>query len=205
MINTLFSAILQLLVFSLIPLLVYLIRYRKLAGFLDYIGLKPSPLKANMLALLITALIALPIIVIGILDEQFLTVLTDPKSVTGQIRQIADPGQTIITVLIMAILKTALAEEIFFRGFVAKRLIALLGFQAGNWLQAVLFGLLHGVLFLSVTDNPLFIAVIFIFPTLGAYFKAYLNEKLANGSIIPGWIAHASGNLVAYSYVAFFV
>lgn len=205
MINTLLSALLQLAFFTLIPLIVYLIHKRKWAGFAKYIGLTPSTSKANLLALGVTAILAIPIIVMGLLDESFLEVLTDPKSVTGSIKQMGPGLSAVFTILIMAVVKTALAEEIFFRGFVAKRLIALLGFRAGNWLQALLFGLIHFLLFLSITDNPLFLAMILIFPTVGAYLKTYLNEKLANGSIIPGWIAHAAANITAYSFVTFVV
>lgn len=205
MINTLLSALLQLALFTLIPLIVYLIHKRKWAGFAEYIGLTPSTSKANLLALGITAILAVPIIVMGLLDESFLEVLTDPNSVTGSIKQMGPGLPAVFTILIMAVVKTALAEEIFFRGFVAKRLIALLGFRVGNWLQALLFGLIHFLLFLSITDNPLFLAMILIFPTVGAYLKTYLNEKVANGSIIPGWIAHAAGNITAYTFVAFVV
>ena len=105
---------------------------------------------------------------------------------------------SILLLIIDAGIKTSLAEEIFFRGFITKRLIAVTSFQTGNILQAIIFGAVHTLLFTMITSNPLILFVIFLFPAIGAYFKGYLNEKVANGSIIPGWIAHGLGNIIAY-------
>ena len=97
---------------------------------------------------------------------------------------------SIVLVIIIAILKTSLAEEILFRGFIAKRLIAWLGFLRGNLAQAAIFGVIHTALFATITTYIPFLILIFILPSAGAYVSAYLNEKIANGSIIPGWISH---------------
>lgn len=201
--NEFISAVLQIIAFSLIPLIVYLIRKKKMKGFFEYIGLKKSNRKANLLALLISLLIGGPIILYSLVNPEFKAILTHPESVTGRIHELGFGPQAVLMVLIMALLKTSLSEEIFFRGFVAKRLIAWLGFQTGNIIQAVIFGLIHTLLFLTISKNPLFLFVIFLFPALGAYFKAYLNEKMADGSIIPGWIAHGFGNVLAYSVIGF--
>ena len=205
MINELLSAILQILVFALIPFLVYLIKTRSVKGFLDYIGLKPSNSRANMLALLVMLVIVIPLLTLIFLSEDFKAIMINPESVTGKIRQMGLGVEAIVTIMIAAILKTSLSEEIFFRGFVAKRLIAVTNFRTGNLIQALIFGIMHTLLFMLITNNVLFLTVIFIFPTAGAYLSVYLNEKMANGSIIPGWIAHASANLVSYFVVAFII
>ena len=113
--------------------------------------------------------------------------------------------ESIIILLVMALLKTSFAEEILFRGFIAKRLMSWLGYQAGNIVQAFLFGLMHSALFATMTSNIFFLIFITVFPSLGAYVSVYLNEKVANGSIIPGWIAHGLANVVAYSVVGFII
>ena len=205
MINELLSAILQILVFALIPFLVYLIKTRSVKGFLDYIGLKPSNSRANMLALLVMLVIVVPLLTLIFLSKDFKAIMINPESVTGKIRQMGLGVEAIVTIMIAAILKTSLSEEIFFRGFVAKRLIAVTNFRTGNLIQALIFGIMHTLLFMLITNNVLFLTVIFIFPTAGAYLSVYLNEKMANGSIIPGWIAHASANLVSYFVVAFII
>jgi membrane protease YdiL (CAAX protease family) len=52
-------------------------------------------------------------------------------------------------IVVVAFIQTGLAEELLFRGFMAKRLIALLGFQRGNALQALLFVAPHLLLFVG--------------------------------------------------------
>ncbi len=203
--NEFIGAVLQIIGFSLIPFLVYVIGKKKVKGFFQYIGLKKSNRKANLLALLIALLLGGPIILLSIFNPDFKAILTHPESVSGNIRELGFSASAILIVLITAVFKTGLSEEIFFRGFVAKRLIAWLGFQAGNILQAVIFGAIHTLLFLTISKNPLFLTVIFLFPALGAYFKVYLNEKVADGSIVPGWIAHGVGNVLAYSVIGFLI
>lgn len=203
MLNTFTQAISQVIVLSLIPLLVYLIRFKKIKGFFSYIGLKRSNVKANMLALLLMLIVASPVLGFAAIDEDFRQALLHPTSVSGRIRMMGFGLECVVTILSIALIKTALSEEILFRGFIAKRLIAITSFRTGNALQAILFGAIHIIPFWFLTDNVPFLAVSFIIPTLGAYLKVILNEKIANGSIIPGWITHGSGNLMAYSVIAF--
>ncbi|MBX2875526.1 MAG: CPBP family intramembrane metalloprotease [Saprospiraceae bacterium] len=203
MIDTLISAVQQVAIFSLIPLVFYLIKRPKPLSFWQYIGLTPATRKANLLALALSLCLATFMLVLASTQAAIADIMTHPKSVTGAMRQLGFGAEAILTIGLVAILKTALAEEIFFRGFLAKRLIAMTNFWTGNVIQAVIFGAIHSLLFATMTANFWFLALIFIVPTIGALIKTYLNEKLANGSIVPGWIAHASGNVLAYSYVAF--
>ena len=203
MINQLVGTALQLLLFTSIPFIVYFVQNRSVKGFFDYIGLKKSTRRANLLALLVVIIIIAPIAILVFTSPEFKDILLASQSVTGQLWRMGPNLQTVFAILLLAYIKTALTEEIFFRGFLAKRLIAATNFQTGNVLQALIFGILHSLLFLRITDNILFLLVIFLFPTIGAYLKTYLNEKMANGSIIPGWIAHGTGNFLAYSLVVF--
>jgi len=205
MTNAFISAILQVLILSLIPFLVFLIKTKSAKGFFNYIGLKKSNRKANLLSLLVMLVLVAPLLVLMFTSDEFKAIMIDPGSVSGEIKTMGVGVEAVVIILISAIIKTALSEEIFFRGFVAKRLIAITNFQTGNILQALIFGIIHALLFLTITENVLFLAVIFFFPAVGAYFKTYINEKMANGSIIPGWIAHGTANLVSYSVVLFAV
>ncbi len=91
-----------------------------------------------------------------------------------------------------------------FRGFVAKRLTYRFGFRTGNALQALVFGLLHLLLFaLSIPMDLLPLALIFLFSTLAGWAVGYIKEKHARGSIVPGWVAHGLGNTIAYFVIAF--
>ena len=197
------SAFNQILLFSLIPFLVYLVQRKSYKGFLQNIGLTRPTKKSIQWALVLVSLIAIPFLILTTINEDFKSVLLHPDSVTGAISQMGLGSTSIVVILIMAVFKTSFSEEIFFRGFLAKRLIAITNFKVGNWIHAIIFGLIHGLFFLTITDNLLFICLIFIIPTISSYLKVIINEKMAGGSIIPGWIAHALANIISYSFIVF--
>ena len=205
MTNEIFSTILQILLFTLIPFLVYLISKRSVKEFFIYIGFKPTTHKAYSLGFLLSLLLALPILALTLVNPEYKAIMIDPGSISGAIRNTGFSGEAIATILIVAIFKTSLAEEILFRGFIAKRLINITNFQIGNIIQAVLFGILHVFIFVSISKSILLLTLIFLFPAAFAYFIVYLNEKVGDGSIIPGWIAHGSANFISYNVVAFLI
>ncbi|MBD79532.1 MAG: hypothetical protein CL840_11495 [Crocinitomicaceae bacterium] len=205
MINEFVSAIVQIIGFTLIPFLVFLIRKKSVKGFFAYMGLSKSTKKANYLAILACLLFAMPMLVLTITSVEYKEIMLEPTSITGKFRQMGLGIDSIFILLVIAVFKTSLAEEILFRGFIAKRLIAVLGYQKGNLLQACIFGIIHTALFSMITSNMVFLIVIFIVPSIGAYVSTYLNEKIGNGSIIPGWISHGLANILAYSFVGFVI
>jgi membrane protease YdiL (CAAX protease family) len=177
MVNEIIETILQIFIFSLIPFLVFVIKKRTVKGFLDYIGLKKSNSKANSLAILASLILLAPMLLLTLTSDSFQEIMFDPNSITGKLRAMDFGPNSIFILLIIAIFKTSFAEEILFRGFIAKRLISSLGFIKGNIIQAVIFGILHTVLFAMITTNFVFLSLIFIFPTVAAYVFGYLNEK----------------------------
>ena len=203
MINEIVSTIIQIAVLAFIPFIVFVLRNKNPRGFFDYIGLKRSTGKANRLAVLVSLIFALPILVLTYVNTEFKEVSTGPGTVIGGLKELESVAETIFTIVLIAVFKTSLSEEIFFRGFVAKRLINSINYRIGNLLQAILFGLIHVAIFLPISNNAFFLSVIFFFPTIGAYLIVYLNEKMADGSILPGWIAHGLANLFSYGVVVF--
>lgn len=204
-VNELIGATLQIALFALIPFWVYLFQKRKTKGFFHYLGLKKSTRKANLLAVLASILFAASPLLLTFFSEEFRSIMLNPNSATGKFNQMEPNIQTILLLLIIALFETALAEELFFRGFIAKRLIDKTGFTTGNTIQALIFGLIHVGLFAMATNNVFFLAVILLVPSMGAYVSGYLNEKLADGSILPGWISHALANVLSYGIVGFLV
>lgn len=85
-------------------------------------------------------------------------------------------------------------KNFFFRGYLLKRLLIIVGFNWANLIQAILFGFLHGVMFFAVV-GILKTFLICLFTSAIAWFMGYINEKEANGSIIPSWIIHAIANI----------
>lgn len=205
MVDEIISIFLQVLMFTLIPFLVYVIQKRSVKGFPNYIGLKKSVNKANYLAGSVSLLMTMPILFLVLMNSDFKEIMIDPNSLTGRFRQMGFGAISILTLVLVAVFKTALAEEILFRGFIAKRLISITNYQTGNIIQGVIFGAIHAALFMTMTGNISFLITIFLFPAAGAYFMVYLNEKLADGSIIPGWVAHSLANLISYSVVGFLI
>ena len=102
-----------------------------------------------------------------------------------------------------AVVTTALSEEILFRGFLAKRLIAWLGFGVGNALQALVFGAIHGFLFMGVSTGLSIIGwlAVVLLPSVQGWVMGWLNERIGNGSIIPGWCADAVTNVLTFAIV----
>ena len=110
--------------------------------------------------------------------------------------------RAIPSILIYAIFNTAFPEEILFRGFGLKRLKEVLGFNKANIIQSFLFGFLHGLMFFKAMG--IFKAlVIVIFTGVFAYFMGYINEKQAEGSILPGVFIHSLANILAGLSAAF--
>lgn len=53
-------------------------------------------------------------------------------------------------IVVYAAFNTAFPEELLFRGFLLKRLSNKFGFNVANFIQALLFGLLHCVMFFTL-------------------------------------------------------
>jgi len=204
--NHVISAILQVLAFTLIPFIFYLFRKDKTISFFKYIGLyKPSG-KSIVYVLLIVILFLVAGVGLAVIDDGIRAMLLSPNSVTGQLRLMGLSATTILVLLIIALIKTSLAEEILFRGFIARQLIARLGFKTGNVLQATLFGLIHLILFWALTKSSLIpLLFIFVFSTMAGLTIGYIKVKHANGSIVPGWVAHGVGNMLSYYIIAFVI
>lgn len=205
-INETISAILQIVVFVLIPFLFFVIKNKKVNGFLSYIGLTLTTKKAILLSIITSLVFLIGALALILIDSSIREVMITPPSVTGKLRQMGLRPESIIVLLIIACFKTSFAEEIFFRGFLAKRLMNLLGYIKGNILQSLIFALLHVFLFYAFTKSGIpFLIFIFCFSGYAAFLIGYVNEKIGNGSIIPGWIAHGLGNTLSYLIIAFLI
>jgi membrane protease YdiL (CAAX protease family) len=193
------------LVFAAVPFLTYLVTRRRPAGFLRYVGLyRPEP-RTVALGLLL-ALLTTPLVLAGLARPELRPLVLAPNSIAGQLRLLGPSGATLGLLLLFALVQTALAEEILFRGFLGQRLVTWLGFGRGNALQALLFGLLHLVLFATLLGAGLTVlraVVLLVPPTLLGWGCGYLNVRRGNGSIVPGWLAHGLANAIAYGVIVF--
>lgn len=200
------NAVLQISVALLIGGLVYFLSGRKKEpGFSTYLGFSRPPARAMGRAVLAAAAFSAANIALfsvpGLGD-----IYTDPDTITGQLKDIGFGGQAIALILVVAFFKTSLSEEILFRGLIAKRLIARLGFRTGNMLQAAIFGAVHVAIIAGFSGaGPVSALAVMVFLLSGAagWVFAFLNERAGQGSILPGWLAHALLNTAVYSVFAF--
>ncbi len=113
-------------------------------------------------------------------------------------------GFLLFTIFYMFVfpLQTSLPEELLFRGFLLKRMANHMPFVFANTIQAIAFGLLHGVLFASVVSLEVTFFIIFFTGAIAAYL-GFVNEKKAGGSILTSWIIHALANILSGLVAAF--
>jgi len=204
MLNEILATVFQILVVVLVPFLFYVVKYKTIDGFFKYIGLKATTRKALVLSFFAMLAVLAGTIGIVALNHDIKEALTSQYAVGGKLKQMGLQPLSITLLLIIALFRTSLAEEIFVRGFIAKRLINRLGFQWGNLLQAALFGLIHLIMMFMLSRlNAFSLLYSFIVPGVAGYIIGYINEKTGKGSILPGWIAHGAGNMISYYLLAF--
>jgi uncharacterized protein len=191
----------QLALFLSVPFLWYLATKRSARGFGGWLGLRRPSSEGILGALgwlaLLGTLSTLAQFQIAPLRE----LLRAPHTLTGRLHQMGATPSMASVLLVAAVLKTALTEELLFRGFIAKRLIARLGLRRGNLLQASIFAGVHllALAYLPADRRtPALVGFVFLAPFALALVAAWLNERRSGGSIVPGWVLHAGGNVVGY-------
>ncbi|MCR4946449.1 MAG: CPBP family intramembrane metalloprotease [Lachnospiraceae bacterium] len=196
-ISKLISSTIQIILFSLIPFIWWLVKARKKENFFHWIGLKGiEDLKKNKTYLWIAGIAAA---FVGLA----VFMLYSLKGVETATSDFAGLGAAALpAIFVYAVFNTALSEEILFRGFLLKRISNKFGLTAGNIIQGVLFGLLHGVMFFS-TVGAVKAVIIICFTGVIGISMGYVNEKKAGGSIIPGWCIHAIANIFSGACAAF--
>ena len=189
-ISKLMNGIMELLIVSVIPFITWLIWSRKKVGFFDWIGLKKVESQKKRHLLLTILGISLLFLLFSIVVFSWFD-----SSQTATATFYGKGMGTLPAILVYAILGTALPEEIFFRGFLLKRLQGKLGFLGANLLQSLLFGLIHALMFIQLTGYLKAMAIM-TFISLIAYIFGAINEKKAGGSILPSIFIHALANTV---------
>lgn len=192
------KTVIQIIILLLFIFFTYLIKYRSFKGFFKYIGFNKFNVKVSLnysLMLTITSLILLtgPFILISEIP-----INNDSTLYLAKIVNIFK-SYNMLTLITILILKSIFFNEVFFRGFLGKQLIHRLGFNLGNLLQAILYGLIISIPFfdLGLLNS---ISIITVNVIIG-YLLGHLVENISNGSICPSCIVHIIVNLV----FAFFV
>lgn len=201
------SAIVMFLLCSAIPFIWWAITARKKENFFKWIGCYTPKLRKKLWCL------AIFMVIYYFVWSFDITIFMDQESMesaqsSGNLAANVYMGlgfSAILPALIESFLVNSLGEEIFFRGFVCKRLQSKFGKNIGFVLQACCFGLMHNVLYLlaGMDVSLQFHLAIFGFTGGGALLLGYINEKIYNGSIIPSVILHGLGNFLVNITAAF--
>lgn len=196
---------LQVLVVLIVCFIGYLLIGRKSGGFRKFIGLVAPPrggMRAGLIAAIIFMLLTISVFYFTPLRE----VAAADNTIAAAMRRNGFTRETGALILLVAFVKTAFAEELFFRGLIAKRLINVLGMSVGNTLHALIFGAVHLVIF-AVPGGPAFTPVAALtvagVPALLGWVMAWINEAKGGGSIAPSWLLHGITNAAAYPVIAF--
>ncbi|MBO3446131.1 MULTISPECIES: CPBP family intramembrane glutamic endopeptidase [Clostridia] len=187
----------QIIFFSFIPFIWWLITARKKENFFSWIGIKKVDGDYKKIFTCIFIFVFSCII-----SQVFLVPNLVPDNVTIQSSYAGKGISALIPILLFSMINTGLSEEIFFRGFLGKRLCSKFGFTAGNLIQGLLFGLLHGAM-LFIVITPFKALIITLITGFGGWLLGYTAEKASGGSIIPSWLIHGIGNLILSMLQAF--
>lgn len=206
-ISSLKTAVVNVIVFSLIPFIWWLIRHRKEISFFKWVGLYKPELKSKWWVLAAFAVLYYFFYNFDFtqfVSRETLDYIEGSAAVSANVF-VRIGVAAIVPALIENFIANGLAEEILYRGFLCKRLCAKLGSLQGILFQAVLFGLMHNILYvLAGLDVGLWYHILtFVFTGMGALLLGWLNEKIYNGSIIPSILLHGAGNFIASMLIAF--
>ena len=181
-----------------LPVVWWFFTAREKDNFFEWIGLKRITAKKSL------AYLAIVCVLLNYLSPKYLTPLFIPEGVTAQ-SQYAGMGLSALpAILYFGLIETGLREEIFFRGFLLKRLQTKLGFWVANIIQALLFALPHSVLLIIVSPTlwfPAMMAAVLVAPM--AMLFGYISERSSGGSIIPLILIHGLGNVAVAMLEAF--
>lgn len=198
LISKIISSVIEIILMSLIPFIWWLVTARKEETFFSWIGLKKidrSKLKDvfKYSSIVTASFLALSFYMLYTVKgvEALATSDFDGMGV-----------KAIGAILVYALFNTALPEEILFRGFILKRFAKRFGFKTANYIQCILFGWLHGAMFMPYVGAVTGI-IITVFTMTIAYSMAYVNEKKADGSILASWGIHSVANIFSGLVAAF--
>ncbi|MDR1688234.1 MAG: CPBP family intramembrane metalloprotease [Clostridiales bacterium] len=194
LLQTAINTVFQIIVFFFIPVIWWLFTKRKKENFFVWVGLKrprcSDKTKGFIISLLTFILLLLP--------GMYLVFSFENKALLANAKFAGLGINGVIPVLLYSVIQTGLCEEVFFRGFLNKRISQKFGFGVGNITQSVLFGLLHSVTLVGNIDM-MFVIITVIFTFIVGLLMGYLNEKIFNGSIALSWAIHSLVNIVSSS------
>lgn len=196
-ISKVISSILQIILFAMLPFIWWFVTARKQQKFLQWIGIKK--ITGGRRTLFAISIVSVFFLLLGAFILYTIRDVATAASVFSGFGASAIPA-----IIVYAAFNTAFPEELLFRGFLLKRMTNKFGFYIANLMQALLFGMLHGIMFSSFVGTLKTILIV-AFTGVIAWFMGIINERYSEGSILPGWIIHTISNLFSGICSAFFL
>lgn len=185
------NLVFQIILFGIIPFGWYIISRKTSRGFFKYIGIQNPKNKAYSKAFKITALAYIFSMIVIIILE-----IVQGGMTSNSFANTYDKGFLIYSSsLLLFGLQTGVSEEIFFRGFLGKRLIQKYGFLKGNILQTIIFICPHIMTFGKASFLEFILGM--INAGIMGFAFGYIMDKKSEGSIIPVIICHAIVNIIS--------
>lgn len=198
LVGALSATAIQLGAVAMVCVIAWAVFGRRRSGLFAWVGLTGAPAWLVVAAAAAGALGALALLQVPGLRELASGPGTAVHAVAGGRADIA----ALAALAVAALVKTAFAEELLFRGLIARRLYGPLGFWGGNLVQAALFGAVHLPILMLPEGRGLIGVSMIGFAFLVALAAGWLNERRGNGSILPGFGLHAGANLTTYMMLA---
>lgn len=179
--------------------------------FFDFVGLRtPNKQldKTFFLILLGTIIFSVTNVVVQFyLSPTFKNFLLGENSPYGKILKDGLGPIQIFSGLLYCFVQSGGAEEVLFRGLFARGLFRKFGFRLGNFIQAILFWLMHLLIFRLVTGEWISWIQIYAFGMsfgLGLLL-GFVNYRKNGVSIAPSWIIHGTINFVSFLTLGFLI
>lgn len=197
--DVLMSSGIQVSCVLILALISYLVFCRKKNGFFNWIGLY-LPKSRNWIKSSITVFVVSLFVMVGPLTLfQYLGYITPEMFYDKTISEQGFSISIVIIILLKAIIQTSLSEEIFFRGLIGKRIANKFGYLVGNIIQALIFGLPHGLPFMIVYKEYVVGITLIVTAGIVGYLQFWLNEKKADGSLVPSILIHGIMNIISFT------
>lgn len=170
--------LIYILILLCVPIVWWRISTKGDAFFLQWIGLKKPEVKSAC-SFWLSVIIGVLCMILSLVIHSFFF---------PNVYFMGYEGVTLVQIMlsmvrnVIFLLVSALIFEIFFRGFIGKRLIEGMGFVRGNAIQAVVYGF-HIALFRL--DFTVAAIILYLLHSGFGWIAGYITEKQAGGSIIP--------------------
>ncbi len=137
-------------------------------------------------------------------SESIRQLLLSDNSPYGKILRTGFDTTAIFKALIYSFIQASLAEELLFRGLIAKRLFNSVGHYKGNLLQALIFWLMHLAIFRLITGEWFsFLQLVTFITSFGlGMVLGFVNYRNSGESIAPSWILHGTVNFISFLALA---